>query len=119
MLYIGWHIAWHLIPTVKHVWQRKGLPGGKPPCLCCVQHVQVAADSSQCYEQLSAAEVKQLQAEGKLGKTTCHGWLRTPHRAAGVDQPDLLMAFQYCTQTAQVTLRTAKADMGLVVVVAD
>ena len=61
--------------------------------------VQVAEDKQlsveQCYEQLSAAEIKQLQADGKMGKTMCHGWLKTPYRAAGVAQPDLLMAFQY------------------------
>lgn len=88
-----------MIPLLVHFWKAKGF-GGKPPCPCCWQHaVQVAAGKQltveQCYEQLPADEIKRLQEEGKLGKTLCHGWLRTPYRLVGVASVELLMAYQY------------------------
>lgn len=88
-----------MIPLLVHFWKAKGF-GGKPPCPCCWQHlVQVAPDKQltvqQCYEQLPPEEIKRLQAEGKLGKTHCHGWLRSPYRSVGVANVELLMAYQY------------------------
>ncbi len=94
------YIAWHFVPLLVQAWKVKKIPGGKPPCPHCWDHTVQLGDGKQltvgqCYEQLSAAEVKQLQDEGQLGKTVCHGWLRTPYRSAGIGRPELLMAYQY------------------------
>lgn len=94
------YVAWHFVPLLVAAWKAKNLPGGKPPCPLCWGHIVQLGDGKQltvgqCYEQLPAAEVKKLQAEGKMGKTACHGWPRTPYRAAGIAKPELLMAYQY------------------------
>lgn len=90
------YLACHMHPVLKHVWKKMR---GKPPCPCCWDHeVQVTAEQQltveECYEQLSAPEIRQLQAAGKMGKVTCNGWLKSPFRKAGIAKPELLMAQQ-------------------------
>lgn len=96
------YVVWHYIPILKHAWQRMGMPGGKPPCPCCWEHKVTVGEKQltvgECYAQLSGPEIKQLQAEGKLGKTMCNGWLGTPYRKAGIAKPELCMAYQYKCQ---------------------
>jgi hypothetical protein len=96
------YVVWHLIPLLQQQWQKKGF-GGKPPCPHCYEHaVQISEGRQltvgQCHQQLPPQEVQQLRKDGKLGKVCCHGWLRTPYRAAGVGRPELLLAYQYRCQ---------------------
>lgn len=94
------YIVWHFVPQLVAAWKRLGLPRGHPPCPHCWGH-DVALDDGtsltveQCYKQLPAQQVSQMQKEKRIGTTRSHGWLRSPFRSAGLGQPELLMAYQY------------------------
>lgn len=96
------YVAWHLMPQLVAAFLTLGMPQGMPPCPHCWQHkVQLGGQPgrtltvAECYAQLSAAQVSELQRDKQLGTTRVLGWLRTPYRSAGLGKPELLMAFQY------------------------